>query len=82
MKGIQEMRNQKIFRAAAIAFIIAVFCLPALAQAAESTGQPKVVVDNPEYDWGSAYAGKTIVHNFVIRNEGDAPLEIKGVRAG
>lgn len=74
--------HRRIFRAMAIALLVAVFCLPAGAFADESTGQPKVVVDNPEYDWGSAFAGKTIVHTFVIRNKGDAPLEIKGVRAG
>jgi hypothetical protein len=41
--------------------------------------QPKLVIDEPIKDLGVLPAGGTAEHAFVVRNEGDAPLEITGV---
>lgn len=43
-------------------------------------GQPKAVPVEPIKDFGVVPKGETIVHDFVIRNEGDAPLQITDVR--
>ena len=42
--------------------------------------QPKAVVDTPLYDFGSALEGKMVNHTFTIRNEGNAYLDIRGVK--
>ena len=59
--------------------VAAMLCVPVAAAAA---GQPKAVVQEREHDFGTAYAGKNIIHSFVIQNQGDAPLELGGVRTG
>ena len=40
---------------------------------------PRIVVDQPIYDFGSITNGSQILHDFVIRNAGDAELEISRV---
>ncbi len=37
---------------------------------------PKVVVDNPVYNFGIMEFGQAGSHSFVVRNEGEAPLEL------
>lgn len=41
--------------------------------------QPKAVPVEPEKDFSTVPKGDTIVHQFLIRNEGDVPLEITDV---
>lgn len=53
----------------------------AAADAAADPGPaPRVVVDQPVADLGSADRGQTVAHDFVLRNEGETPLEILEVR--
>jgi len=40
---------------------------------------PQIVVDQPIYDFGSITNGSQILHDFAIRNAGDAELEIDRV---
>lgn len=40
---------------------------------------PQIAVDQPIYDFGSITNGSQILHDFVIRNTGDAELEISRV---
>lgn len=48
---------------------------------AEDAGKkPKVVVAEPVMDAGVVPKGEKVAHDFVIRNEGDAPLEITQVK--
>ena len=55
--------------------------LTVLAQDAPTeASQPKAVVAEPVYDAGKVNKGEEVVHDFVIRNEGTAPLEIIEVR--
>lgn len=42
--------------------------------------QPKAVIPQPIADLAPVPKGETIKHDFVIKNEGDAPLEITSVR--
>lgn len=46
----------------------------------DETPAPRAVVDQTVYDAGPVETGEEIVHDFVIRNEGDAPLHITDVR--
>ena len=50
-----------------------------LAQGA--AGKPKVVVPEPIKDVGFVAKGDLATHEFVIRNDGNAPLELREVRA-
>lgn len=43
---------------------------------------PEAVLPQPEYDFGTALEGNTVVHDFVIQNKGDEPLIIHRVRTG
>lgn len=43
---------------------------------------PRLVLDQPVHDAGEIEAGTTIAHEFIIKNEGSAPLLISEVRAG
>ncbi len=54
--------------------ILALFALPAIAAA------PRAVVDKPIVDVGKVKKGEPVRHEFVIRNAGDAPLEISEVK--
>jgi len=38
---------------------------------------PKAVVDELEYNVGEISQGKPIIHDFIVKNTGDKPLEIK-----
>ncbi len=42
---------------------------------------PRIICDQPTYDFGEADNNQVIEHTFVIRNEGDVSLEISSVRA-
>ena len=49
-------------------------------QAVPATQGPRIVCDEPLYDFGTADSQSTIEHTFVIRNAGDTTLEISNVR--
>ena len=62
--------------------VIVAVAAPALTaeteEAAKST--PKITVEEPIADLGIVVKGETVSHEFVIRNTGDAPLELSEVR--
>ena len=43
---------------------------------ASSLPQPKIAVKEPVYDFGSVEQGKVVEHDFLVENQGNAPLEI------
>lgn len=49
---------------------------------ADSGPQPKIVAAEPVVDVGIVSKGKKIEHDFVLKNEGTAPLTISEVRPG
>ena len=60
---------------------ILAFCAVLLVVApALAAGAPKAVAVDPIKDVGTTAKGEKIVHDFVIRNEGDAVLEITNVQ--
>lgn len=46
----------------------------------EDEGGPRISIDEPNFNFGFAPEGSYMVHQYVIRNIGDKPLEIKRVR--
>ena len=50
------------------------------ANAAQAGPQPKIVVLQPLYDFGSALEGTMVNHTFKIKNEGQGTLVIQGTR--
>jgi hypothetical protein len=64
------------------AAIVALCAVPALAATllAQAAAQPKAVPVEPIKDVGTIAKGEKIVHDFVLKNEGNAPLEVTGVR--
>jgi hypothetical protein len=57
------------------AAIVAVIMLSVISSAAFAA--PKAVVDSYVYNAGEISQGKAIIHDFIIKNTGDMPLEIK-----
>jgi len=73
------------FRAEPIIVKIAVLgmllcLLPLMAHADQSA--PEAVLENVTHDFGSVFEGNEVVYGFVIKNTGDAPLDIEQVRTG
>ena len=52
---------------------------PAPEQPAQA-GQPRLVCPEPTYDFGTREPSDAVVHEFVLRNEGDGPLLITQVK--
>lgn len=42
----------------------------------DGAGKPVAVFPSVEHDFGAVDRGETLEYQFVVRNEGDAPLEI------
>jgi hypothetical protein len=55
--------------------------LVASASAALAAGAPKAVAPEPIKEAGFVGKGEKVVHEFVIQNDGDAPLELSDVQA-
>lgn len=58
-------------------FIFALFfCM----LAAPSFAQPEITCPNPTHEFGKRLISESVDHEFTIRNEGDAPLVLKGFK--
>jgi hypothetical protein len=44
-----------------------------------AAAQPRIACDETTFNFGSIYQEESVTHEFIIRNLGDAPLEIKKV---
>lgn len=51
------------------------------AQGTAEEHAPKLVCDEPTYNFGERDSNQAVEHTFILRNEGDLTLEIKNVRA-
>jgi len=79
---------KRVHKHVILALCAGLFCtlaaLPAPAQEAggemSAKPQPKAVVDKPIFDAERVDVGESIVHDFEVRNEGDAPLHVTDVR--
>src|SRR4051794_6125067 len=57
---------------------LALVCAPALAADAPAAA-PKVVVEEAVYDFGKVPPAQVLQHTFLIKNEGNAPLQVSDV---
>jgi hypothetical protein len=55
--------------------VMAVILFTVITSAANA--MPKAVVDEPVFNAGEIPQGKAIIHNFIVKNTGDKPLEVK-----
>lgn len=55
---------------------------PALLQGPAFAGAPQVVLPEPVYEFAPVIEGHCVEHDFTVRNQGDAPLEIVKVQTG
>jgi hypothetical protein len=67
-----------IFKSSLISLVL---CLLAVSAIGEQAG-PKAVAPTESHDFGTVLEGNDVLHDFVIQNKGDAPLDIKDVRTG
>lgn len=67
-------------RGALVAVLIAAGGVPVVAQQSAEAAEPKAVVAEPVHEAGTVPTGKKIAHDFVVENQGEAPLEITSVR--
>jgi hypothetical protein len=63
-------------------FVIAVCFFGIAASAHAAGGKPVAVIEVDSYDFGLAYEGTDVTHDFIIKNKGNANLEIKNVKTG
>ena len=65
--------------------VMVLFCISvtfAPAYAADVKGAPKAQLSKDVYDFGTVYEGPDVFQYIVIKNTGDADLEITRVRGG
>lgn len=74
------MNNRIILRVFKIIIAICFFSILSSAHATE--GKPVAVVENDSYDFGIKFEGIDVVHDYIIKNNGDADLEIRSVKTG
>jgi hypothetical protein len=56
-------------------------CLVVILMSSPVAARPKIVIDQPHMRFGERRTGEQIEHTFTIRNAGDEPLRISGIRA-
>ncbi|MGD8385603.1 MAG: DUF1573 domain-containing protein [Desulfobacteraceae bacterium] len=66
--------------------IVLLFCMCMAAVPYPCLGQtvqgPKILIEEPEFDFHKADEGQVVSHDFVVRNLGNQPLEITRVAPG
>ncbi|MBU5638155.1 DUF1573 domain-containing protein [Geomonas sp. Red69] len=55
--------------------------LATLSRAATASAAPELLVERGSFNFGTVAQGKKVQHTFTIRNNGDAPLQIKKLDA-
>ena len=59
-----------------VAFLTGAFAIAAARAEEAVTGKPAAVFPATLHDFGAVDRGEKLEHTFVVRNDGDAPLEI------
>ena len=77
--AVSESRRRSVELRVLLPFLL---LFPVALRAANLDGRPvpKLVCPEPEYSFGSLVNTQEVVHEFVIRNEGDASLIINQVK--
>ena len=79
MKSMKTVAHRRI--AALVPLVLLLALMPVAAQDADSPA-PAAVFDELVHDFGQVSRGEKLTHVFVIRNEGNAPLEVLNVKPG
>src|SRR5579885_278720 len=78
-KEFGRMKRQITTAILTLAALVALAAIPATLFAQGAAGKPKAVAVEPIADVGSVAKGDSVSHDFVIKNEGTAPLELTRV---
>jgi len=78
----RTMAPSRVNLAAAMTLLTAVTVAAAAAAATAAAPHPKLVIPEATKDFGSVVTGTELTHSFVLRNEGNAPLEIQQALPG
>ena len=62
--------------------LLAVFWLGTARAVEQKDGGPIIEIDSLTHDFKEVSQGETVRHDFTVRNNGTAPLQIKGVKPG
>lgn len=76
---MEKRMRQGLWRTMGMGVLVCCLSLAAVSAAQEG---PKAVVTETSHDFGSVLEGNHMIHAFVMRNAGDAPLDIEAVRTG
>ncbi len=60
-------------------FIASILLFMSILLAACGFAQPAIAVDATNFDFGEVVNGEIATHDFVVRNEGNAPLTVESV---
>jgi len=76
---MQQRRNRRFFPVRGLTFLglgvlLVILSLPAVSSGAAPT--PGVVLSETRHDFGEVFEDRQLSHTFVIKNRGDAPVEI------
>ncbi len=67
-------------------FLFLVFLMfvmaPLSAHSQDHETVPRLALDEEEFDFGKVREGSRVTHEFVLRNQGNAVLEIKKIQPG
>ncbi len=75
----ERKAKRRNVRRAGVAALAMLICISGVAMAADAPRGPHISVAEPLHDFGAAVAGTVLEHVFVVRNTGDAVLEIRKV---
>lgn len=67
-----------VFKTSLISMLLCFLAASAIAEQAA----PKAVAETESYSFGTVLEGNDVIHDFYIKNAGDAPLDIENVRTG
>lgn len=74
------MNNQLSLRVFKVIIAICFFSILSSAHATEK--KPVAVVEKDSFDFGTEFEGVEIIHDYIIKNNGDADLAIRSVKSG
>ncbi len=76
------MRNKMLFSSFLIGLFLWMFSSFTLADEATPAGGPAAFFPEPRYTFNQELEGTEVLHDFVIMNKGDAPLDVQKVKSG
>ena len=71
-----------IHKLAAALAALALAAVAAVPGGAEKISAPRMILEETSFDFQKVKEGEALEHDFVVRNEGDQPLEIEKVVPG